>query len=40
LLSDSPTPLQPLSRRALQLAGLLSLLLVAVIVNSLPAERR
>lgn len=32
---DSPTSLQPLSRRALQLAGLLSLLLVAVILNSL-----
>lgn len=32
--ADSPTPLQPVARRALQLAGLLSLLLVAVIVNS------
>jgi hypothetical protein len=35
LSADSPTPLQPASRRALQLAGLLSLLLVAVIVHSL-----
>lgn len=33
--SDSPTPLQPVSRRALQLAGLLSLLLLAVVLNSL-----
>lgn len=33
--SDSPTPLQPLSRRALQLAGVLSLLLIAVVANSL-----
>lgn len=33
--TDSPTPLQPASRRALQLAGLLSLLLIAVVVNSL-----
>ncbi|MGN6253814.1 MAG: hypothetical protein ACTHO8_02375 [Solirubrobacterales bacterium] len=33
--TDSPTPLQPVSRRALQLAGLLSLLLIAVVVNSL-----
>lgn len=33
--TDSPTPLQPRSRRALQIAGLLSLLLVAVILNSL-----
>jgi hypothetical protein len=35
LSTDAPTPLQPLSRRALQLAGLLSLLLIAVIANSL-----
>jgi hypothetical protein len=35
LSADSPTPLQPISRRALQIAGLLSLLLVAVVVNSL-----
>ncbi|MGN6217688.1 MAG: hypothetical protein ACTHN7_12175 [Solirubrobacterales bacterium] len=33
--TDSPTPLQPASRRALQLAGLLSLLLIAVVVNSI-----
>lgn len=33
--ADSPTPPQPISRRALQLAGLLALLLVAVVVNSL-----
>ena len=33
--TDSPTPLQPVARRALQLAGLLSLLLIAVVVNSL-----
>ncbi len=32
---DAPTPLQPVSRRALQLAGVLSLLLIAVVVNSL-----
>jgi hypothetical protein len=34
LSADSPTPLQPVSRRALQLAGLLSLLLIAVVANS------
>lgn len=33
--ADSPNPLQPLSRRALQIAGLLSLLLIAVVLNSL-----
>ncbi len=33
--ADSPTPLQPLSRRALQIAGLLALLLIAVVLNSL-----
>lgn len=33
--ADSPTPSQPVPRRALQLAGLLALLLIAVVVNSL-----
>jgi hypothetical protein len=35
LSSDSPTPLQPVARRALELAGVLSLLLIAVVLNSL-----
>jgi hypothetical protein len=38
LSSDSPTPLQPLSRRALQIAGALALLLIAVVLNSLLSQ--